>query len=339
MKSMKLATLVAAAIAGLMAGTAQAAVGASGLKVMSKIPGPDGGWDYASFDAKKRILFVAHGDKVMAIRVDTGRVQKAFANGAHLHAVLPVPDSDLILTTNSGDSTARLINGKTGALVASIPTAKGPDAAVFDPKTGLILVMCGDAGEIVLIDPKAAVAVGSIVVGGALEFAAVDGKGRAYVNIEDAGKVAVIDLEARKVLDRYPLADCLAPTGLALTDDGRLIAACSNGRVKILYAATGKEIASHKIGMRPDAVLLDEGRGLAYVPSALSGDMAVIALSGAKANTVIDTVPTAIGARTGAVDLKSGRIYLPTAQYNLPVAAGQRPTTKPGTFVVLVLDR
>ena len=56
-------------------------------------------------------------------------------------------------------------------------------------------------------------------------------------------------------------------------------------------------------------------------------------------NTVIDTIPTQTGARTGAVDPKTGRIYLPTAEYNLPAPAGQRPTTKPGTFVVLELDR
>jgi hypothetical protein len=30
---------------------------------------------------------------------------------------------------------------------------------------------------------------------------------------------------------------------------------------------------------------------------------------------------------------------LPTAQYVLPAPAGQRPSTKPGTFTVLVLGR
>jgi hypothetical protein len=78
---------------------------------------------------------------------------------------------------------------------------------------------------------------------------------------------------------------------------------------------------------------------LAYIPSWLSGTLAVIALSGPHDNTVIDTVATQFGTRTGAVDPKTGRIYLPTAQFNLPVPAGQRPTAKPGTFEVLVLDR
>jgi hypothetical protein len=50
-------------------------------------------------------------------------------------------------------------------------------------------------------------------------------------------------------------------------------------------------------------------------------------------------VPTQIGTRTGAVDPGTGRLYLPTAEYNLPVPAGQRPTTKPGTFQILVVGK
>jgi hypothetical protein len=81
----------------------------------------------------------------------------------------------------------------------------------------------------------------------------------------------------------------------------------------------------------PDAVLYDEGRGLAYIPSALTGTLAVVALAGKQNNTLIDTVPTQIGARTGAVDPKTGKIYLPTAQYLSPTPAGKRPTPRPGT--------
>ena len=334
-----LLSLVSALTLALTAGAASAAPGASGLKLASQIAGADGGWDYASFDPARRRLYVAHGDKVMTVDVATGKVNPAFAPGVRLHAAMAVPGTALVLTTNGGDSTAKLFKAATGKLVASIPTGKDADAAVYDPASGLVLVICGEPGEITLINPKTAKAVGSIKVGGALEFAAVDGKGRAYVNMEEAAKIAVIDINKRTVVGRYDLTDCVAPTGLALTADGRLISACSNGRAKILDAATGKELASYKIGARPDAVLLDEARGFAYIPSAMSGDMAVIALTGDKANTIIDTVPTALGARTGAVDLKTGRVYLPTAEYNLPIPAGQRPTTKPGTFIVLVLGR
>ena len=314
-------------------------VGASGLKVTARIAGPDGGWDCASFDPARRRVYVAHGSSVMAIDADTGKVTVYFAAGSHLHAVVPVPGTDLIVTTNSGDDTARVLAAADGKLIASIPTAKGPDGAVYDPSTGLVMVIDGDSGQVTLVDARAGKAVGSIAVGDGLEFAAADGKGRLYINVEDKNEIAVVDIAARKAIARYPLGDCHGPTGLALVAGGRLISACANGVAKILDAASGREIASLKIGARPDAVLYDAGRRLAYIPSALTGTLAVIALSGKADNTIVDTVATQTGARTGAVDPKTGRIYLPTALFLPLAAAGKRPAPKPGTFEVLVLGR
>ncbi len=311
----------------------------SGLHVVARIPGPDGGWDYASFDPARRRVYVAHGSVVLAIDADTGKLNPAFAEGDHLHAVTPVPGTDVIVTTNSGDNTARIISAADGRTLATIPTAKDADGAAYDPKSGLVVVICGDGGALTLIDPKAMKAVGTIEVGDKLEFGAADGAGLFYVNVEDKNQVAVIDLASRKVLRRYDLPGCKGPTGLAYVEGARLISVCGNGGVDILDAGSGKALATFTVGGFPDAVIYDAKRHLAFVPSARAGALSAIALSGSGDNTIIDTVPTQIGARTGAVDAKTGRIYLPTAEYVLPVPAGQRPTTKPGTFVVLVLDR
>jgi len=181
--------------------------------------------------------------------------------------------------------------------------------------------------------------VATIAVGDHLEFGAADGHGLFYVNVEDKNQVAVVDLAAQAVLRRYDLPGCKRPTGLAYVAGDRVISACGNGGVDILDAASGRVIASFTIGGFPDAVIYDRERKLAFVPSALGGTLSAIALDGPANNTIVDTIPTQMGARTGAVDPKTGRVYLPTAEYNLPAPAGQRPTTKPGTFVVLVLDR
>jgi len=311
----------------------------TGLHIVGRIPGPDGGWDYASFDAARGRVYITHSDVVIAIDVATGKLDPAFAKGDHLHAAVPVPGTDLIVTTNSGDNTARIISAKDGSQLASIPTAKDADGAAYDPKSGLVVVICGDGGTLTLIDPKANKAVGTIFVGDSLEFGQPDGHGLFFVNVEDKSQVAVVDLAAQKVLRRYDLTDCKRPTGLAYVTGDRVISACGDGGVNILDAASGALIAKFKVGGFPDAVIYDATRKLAFVPSALGGTLSVIALDGPANNTIIDTIPTQLGARTGTVDPKTGRIYLPTAEYNLPVPAGQRPTTKPGTFVVLELDR
>lgn len=334
-----LSALALAAAAGPASAQAPAATGASGLKVVGHIAGPDGGWDYASFDAARRRLYVAHGASVLAIDVDSGAVNAAFAPGARLHAVVPVPGSDRVVTTNSGDSSAKVIGARDGALIASIPTPSDPDGAIYDPVSGKVIVIGGDSGTVTLVDPVSAKAVGTITIGGALEFAAADHHGRLFVNVEDRGEIAVVDLDGRRLINVYPMAGCRSPTGLALVEGNRLISACANGMAKIIDADTGQTIATLAIGARPDAVLYDPDRAVAYIPSGLTGTLAVIALKGDRANTVIDNVPTQVGARTGAVDPKTGRIYLPAAEYLPPAAPGGRPTVKSGTFQVLVVGR
>jgi DNA-binding beta-propeller fold protein YncE len=336
---MKSLPLIVAALASLALAPAPAFAGVSGLKVVGRFAGPDGGWDYASFDPARRRVYVAHGDQVMMIEADSGKVRPDFAKGSRLHAVVPVPGTGRIVTTNSGDSTAKVIDAASGAMLASIPAAADTDSAVYDAGSGLVVVIGGDSGEVDLIDPKAMKAVGAIKVGGSLEFPAADGKGKLYVNAVDANQIDVVDLKAGKVIAHWPLTGCRGPTGLALVAGARLVTACGSGAAEIMSAVDGHDIATLPIGAGPDAVIYDAQRGLALIPSGRSGTLAVIALSGPKANTVIDTVPTQIGARTGALDPKTGRIYLPTAQYILPSPPGQRPKTKPGSFEVLVLGR
>lgn len=337
MRKLLAATAAIAALIGIAPATH--AAGDGKLQVVERIPGPDGGWDYASFDAQRHRVYVTHGTTVLALDLATDKLNASFAPGDRLHEVVVVPNSDLLVTTNSGDSSARILKASDGSLVKSLSVAADADGGAYDPATGLVVVINGDAGVLTLIDAKQQTVVGTITVGDALEFGQPDSKGRFYVNDEKTGEVVAVDLKARKVLAHYAMDGCKRPTGLAYVEGNRVISSCGSGMAKILDAATGHEIASLKIGGFPDAVLYDPKRHLAFVPTALDGQLTVISLAGADNNTVVETVPTQIGARTGTVDPQTGRIYLPTAEYVLPVPAGQRPTTKPGTFQILVLDR
>jgi hypothetical protein len=49
-------------------------------------------------------------------------------------------------------------------------------------------------------------------------------------------------------------------------------------------------------------------------------------------------VKTEVGARTGALDPKTGKLYLPTASYGAPVTPGGRPLSLPGTFHIVVVS-
>ena len=109
----------------------------------------------------------------------------------------------------------------------------------------------------------------------------------------------------------------------------------ANQVAKVLNAATGEEVATLAIGKGPDAVIYDEGRKLAFIPCGRDGVLEVIAVRGPKDVAIVQTVKTQPGARTGAVDPKTGKLYLPTASYTL--SATGRPTPTPGTFAILVV--
>jgi DNA-binding beta-propeller fold protein YncE len=310
---------------------AQPAIAAPAYKVLDRIPGPDGGWDYVRVDAPNNRVLVARGTSVMAVDLATKVVTPGLAPGARLHDALPVNGE--MLVTNGGTATAVFADAKTGATLATVPTGKGPDAAAYDPRSGLVLVMDHAGGQVTLVDPKAHAAVATIDVGGKMEAAAIAG-GRAYVNVEDTNQIAVIDIAGRKVMARWALPGCDAPTGIALIGGGkRLIAAC-DGTSVIVDIASGKVVQVLPTGKGADGVAYDAKRNLAFVPAGGDGTLAVIGFAGDKA-AIVQTLPTAIGARTIAIDARTGRLYLPSAKYGAAPAGDGRAPMLPGSFALL----
>ena len=238
--------------------------------------------------------------------------------------------------TDGTASVAHLIDAATGAAVADIPVGQKPDAAVFDPASGLALVMNSHGGDVTMIDPAARKAVATVALTGSLEFAAADGKGKVFVAVEDQNQLAVIDTKARTLAGHYALPGCTGPGGIAYAPDaGVLIVSCGNKVAKVLNAADGQDLGTLTIGAGPDAVFYDPVRKLAFIPCGRDGVLEVIAVRGPKDVTIVQTATTQIGARPGAVDPATGVIYLPTAKYE------KQPmglvNTVPGTYEVIVV--
>ena len=159
-----------------------------------------------------------------------------------------------------------------------------------------------------------------------------------FVNIEDQNQIAVLDTKSRAVVGRYPLSGCQGPTGLAYAADaGVLIAACANHVAKVIRATDGADLATLTIGAGPDAVIYDPVRRLAFVPCGRDGVLEEIAVRGPTEVAVIQTVATEVGAKTGAVDPQTGKLYLPAAKYGPPPAGGGRPPALPGTAEIMVV--
>ena len=332
---MKTFIVYGAALAALMALSSPALAQSPAYKVVGHIAGPDGGWDYATFDPAARRIYVAKGPAIMAVDADSGKVTPQLTTADRSHSPVPLPGGRL-LVTNGGSDTAVFVDARTGKALGSVATGKGPDGAIYDPKSGLAFVMAHQGGEVTFVDVAKQAAVATIPVGNTLEFAAVDGKGRLWVNDEKTSEIISVDIKGRKVLGRYKLDGCEGPTGLAYAAAAdRLVASCDKVAA-VVDPATGQTVDKLVVGDGPDAVLYDDVRKLVLVPAGQSGDLTVISAAGPKLK-VIQVVKTAVGARTGTVDPKTGKVYLPTAKFGPPAPGSRRPQALPGTFELLVV--
>ena len=303
--------------------------------VVAELAAGDGGWDLLSVAPADQRLYVAHGDRVSAFDVRTGATTDKLAVGQRVHAALAIPGTHDVLSTNGESNTAILFDGRTGTVRATIPTGTRPDAAAYDPATRTVWIMNPGSGDITVVDAASAKVLATVPVGGSLEMGEADGHGRMYVNVEDKNEVVVLDTRARKLVKRFPLDGCDGPTGIAVdTAAKQILSACGGNAVAIVSTPDGRQVARLPIGKGADGAAFDARRGVALVPGGRDGNLTIIRLGPKPA--VVEQIPTAVSARTIAIDPSTGRAYLPSATL-APAPAGERPKAVPGTFKVLVV--
>ena len=203
----------------LLAATALPLAAASPVpayRVSGSIAGPDGaGWDYAQVDASGTHLFVAHGDAVTEVDLAKGGTVRSIGRIEHGHAVVPIPETTMLLVTSGHDSTVRLIDTATNRELASLKVGDDPDAAILDPATGHVLVMNAHAGSVSEIDPRSKRVVRTIPVKPALEYAAIGPERTLFVNNEDENEIDTVDLTTGQMSTPITLEGCEGPTGMA----------------------------------------------------------------------------------------------------------------------------
>jgi hypothetical protein len=325
--------------------TALAQTAAVHYSIIEQIPGPGTDWDYLSVDPAARRLYIAHNG-VAALDLETNKLTTQLVAGKSTHGVLPLGNG-MVVVDDSGNEALTFFEGTTGKVGATLhirkycTTAQGfrdPDALALDPRTGLLVVVNADSGELVVVDPKKVAILGTIKLGGNLEFPAMDGAGTVFVNVASTNEIAAVDIAKRKVTGYFPLRDCEEPTGLDFDErDHLLISVCANGVAKFIDSRTGRDLKTVAIGKGADAVMFDAARRLAFVPSGEAGTLSIIAVRSPDEISLVETVQTRVGARTGAIDPQTGRIYLPAAKLQPPSASFPFPSAIEGTFVVLVL--
>ncbi len=340
----------AAAIAALagaalpLTGMADAAPGQPAPAVAERFaPGGDNGWDYLSYEAASNRLFISRADHVQVMDGASGKAVGEIPGTDGVHGVALVPQLNKGFTSNGKASSVTVFALDSLKVLRQIKL-KGskPDAIIYDPASRHVLAFNGKSNSLDIIDPVAETLLASVAMPGRPEFAAADGQGRVYVNLEDKGQVTAIDSLANKVLTTWSLGACEEPSGLALdAAHQRLFSVCQNHKMVVLDTTSGKPVAEVPIGAGPDAVAFDPATGLVYASNE-DGTLTVVKEDAPDRFRVIANVPTQKSARTLALDTAGRRVFLAAAEFGPPPAATPehphpRPAIAPGSFRILVV--
>ena len=223
-----------------------------------------------------------------------------------------------------------------------IPVPADPDFVFFDPHTNRVLVSHGDAAVITAIDPEKETVIGQVPLGGGAEAAVVNGRGAGFVNLEKESVVVSFDPQTLAVNHKYPITGCETPTGLAIdAKNSRLFIGCRSKVMAVMDTATGKVITTLPIGARVDAVTFDPEHQLVFCSNG-EGTVSVIHQKSPTEYESAGEIQTMPGAKTMALDPKSKKLFLSTSEMeSVPASDGKKARTraKPGTFMVLVVER
>jgi DNA-binding beta-propeller fold protein YncE len=345
---MKLSSLVfLGLLPPLVAVTGHAAPAASGdYKIAAEFKvGGEGGWDYLTVDPDAHRLYYGRSTRVQALDLATGKVVGEIPGTPGIHGVALAPDLNRGFTSNGRDSSVTIFDLKTLAELRRVHVeGRNPDAILYEPVTKRVFAFNAGSGTATAIDAASGDVVGTVTLGGRPEFAVADGKGRVFVNLEDSSAVAGFDAKTLAVGSRWPLVEGEGPSGLALDRvHHRLFSVCGNEKMVVLDSETGKVVATLPIGKGTDAAAFDPGTGLAFSSNG-EGTLTVVHEDSPEKFSVVGTVTTRRGARTMALDPKTHRIYLATAQFGetpapTPDRPHPRPPMLPDSFVILTLDR
>ncbi len=138
-------------------------------------------------------------------------------------------DGALALTANQTSDSVSLLRVSDGAILDEVAVSRRPAAVAFTPDERYALVTTTQGGELVVLarSGERLIPAGAVLLGYQPHGVAASPDGKlAYVALEGANQVAVVELAAREVVARIPVGKW--PRYLCLTPDGsRLAVGCS----------------------------------------------------------------------------------------------------------------
>jgi DNA-binding beta-propeller fold protein YncE len=288
----------------------------STLKMRSARPD----WDYLCLDQARGHLFIARRrDGATVVDVESGAVIGTIARSQNANSIVLAEPFDRGYSINS-DGSATVFELSSLKTLGRVRFGDDADAAVFEPVTKQIVVMMADSHSIAFLEGATSKVLGRIEVDtDKLEAPTADGKGAFFVAERHRNSVAKIDAVRRRLVAEWKLDGCEQPSGLAFDAvHGRLFVGCrGHGRnpvLAVVNSGSGRVIATLEIGRGNDGVIYDAGTRKVYTSNGVDGNLVVYDQLDANTYTLSEATTTRPYARTMAMDHRTKKIYLVTAE-------------------------
>src|SRR5256712_985405 len=297
--------LVVLGLCALVAGAYVFGAAPSGYHLLKKIPfGAAPGdleyFDYITFDAAARKVYLSHGTEVKVLNADSGAVVGTVSGLKRSHGVVALNDLGHGYITDGGTGEVVIFDLKTLKTTGQVKAGGDPDSILYDPASKRIFVFNGGTKDSTVIDPAKGTVVATIPLGGAPEQAVADGKGTIYDNLEDTNEVVALDSRTLKITARWPVAPAGQPVSIAMDrQHRRLFIGGRNPKMLVeMNADTGKVIGQpFPIGDRVDANIYDPETGM-IAAATREGTIHIYHEDSPDKISVIETIKTEFGAKT-----------------------------------------
>jgi YVTN family beta-propeller protein len=318
------------------------AVNAQQYAVVDRIPfkGDQTYWDYLTSDVSSHRLYVTRGNQVLILDLESGKEVASIGNLKRVHGVALAHELNKGFISDGGDNAIVVFDLKSNAMTNKIKVGDAPDAVLYEPTRRRVYAFNAHSHSVSVIDAETEKIVATVPLSGIPEFAATDGKGNVFVNIENKNTLVRFNADGTKVQNEWSLAPCKGPSGLAMDTRGRrLFSVCDNKFMIVTDADTGKQVAQISVGVEPDAAIYDVEKKLVF-SSNCDGTLTVVRQESPDNYNVVQTLKTEREARTMALDPVSHRLFLPSEQIkpgSKPPDPGDLPEFTPGTFHMMIV--
>ncbi len=265
-------------------------------------------------DEQAHRLYVSHGTQVEVLDTDSLKLMGSLPNTPGVHGIAIAAELGRGFVSNGQAATVTIFDLNTLKAISEVPTGQKPDAIIFDPATSKVFAFNGGSNSATAIDAATGKVMGTVNLDGGPEFAVADGRGFVFDNLEEESVVVKINSRELKVEQRWPTAPCASPSSMAMDRaNRRLFLGCRSKVMAVMNADTGQVITTVPIGDHVDATAFDPESKLIFNSNG-EGTISVIHQDSADKYSLVETVKTLPRAKTLALDSRTHRLFLSTAE-------------------------